>query len=154
MQAENKEIRETFSKKIGYVTDRELLLIGAALYWGEGYKRHSAKKYGEYVSFCNSDQYMIKVFLRFTREILKVSEEKIRPIIQIHPNVSKEKAVSFWSKIINIPQDKFHITYQVSKASQGKRPKNSLPFGTLNLRVHSRQKFHEIMGLIEGMIKG
>jgi len=152
VQAENKEIIKSFSKKIKPITDYDLLLLGASLYWGEGYKRHS-RGCGEHVSFCNSDPDMIKIFLRFTREILKVPEEKIKPTVQIHLNVSREKAISFWSKVADISSDKFHIIYQVSRASKGKRPKNSLPFGTLYIRIANRQRFFEIMGLIDGLIK-
>ena len=35
---ENKEIKEAFSNRIKSISDYDLLLIGAALYWGEGYK--------------------------------------------------------------------------------------------------------------------
>lgn len=153
VQKENHEIRATSLKKIEVITDYELLLLGAALYWGEGYKRHGGKRPYPYVSFSNSDPDMIKVFMRFTREILKVPEEKIKPSIHIYPGIIKEEAIRFWSKVMCIPENKFSASFMISKASQGKRPKNLLPNGTLDLRVFSRKKFFEIMGLIDGLIK-
>lgn len=153
VQKENKEIKEKFQRKIGKIDNRELLLLGAALYWAEGYKRHGGKRASPHISFSNSDVDMVRVFLRFVREVLKITEKKIKPLIHIYPDTDKESAIGFWSDTTGIPKDKFSITVKISKASQGKRPKNLLPNGTLNLRVHSRQKFFEIMGLIDGLIK-
>ncbi len=152
VQAENKKIKQSFSKKIKPISDYELLLIGTALYWGEGCKRHR-RNYGEYASLCNSDPDIIKVFLRFAREVLSIPEERIKPSIRIHPNITRESAIDFWSKITNIPKDKFYITTQISRASQGKRPIYSLPYGTLEIRIPNRQRFFEILGLIDGLIK-
>lgn len=153
VQGENKEIRENFSKKIKAISDYELTLLGASLYWGEGYKRHGSKRNSYYVSFSNSDPDMVRVFIIFVKKILKVSEDKIKPSIHIYPNTSESSAIKFWSKIIDISKDKFYINRHVSRASQGKRPNNLLPYGTLELRIFSRQKFYEIMGLIDGIIK-
>lgn len=153
VQQENKEIKELHSKKIKTLSNYSLLLVGAALYWGEGQKRHAGKYPSPGISFSNSDPNMIKLFLHFTREILKIPEEKIRPSIQFYPDTNKEGALDFWSKVARIPRNKFLTTIAVSRASQGKRPKNLLPYGTLQIRVHSRKKFFEIMGLIDGLIK-
>lgn len=150
---ENKEIRENSFKRVRTLKDYELLLLGAALYWGEGYKRHGGKRSYPHISFSNSDPDMIKVFLCFIRKILKVSEEKIKPLIHIYPDTDRDGAMRFWSDVTSIPQDKFITTAQVSVASRGKRPKNLLPYGTLLLRVFNRKKFFEIMGFIDGIIK-
>ena len=153
VQQENKDIKELYSKKIKVFNNYNLLLIGAALYWGEGQKRHAGKYPSPGISFANSDADMIKLFMRFIREILKIPEEKIRPSIHLYPNTNKEEALVFWSKVTNIAKDRFLTTIAISRASQGKRPKNLLPHGTLQVRVHNRKKFFEVMGLIDGLIK-
>lgn len=153
VQKENRQIRESSQKKIKAIKSYELLLLGAALYWAEGYKRHGGKIPTAYLSFSNSDPNMVKVFLRFAREVLKVSEEKVKPRIHLYPSTEKEDAIRFWSEITSISKERFSTSVQVSRASQGKRPKNLLPNGTLDLRIHSRQKFFEVMGLIDGLIK-
>ena len=153
VEQDNKEIKELNSKKIKKINNYNLLLLGAALYWGEGQKRHAGKYPHPRISFSNSDPDMIRLFLRFIREILKVPEEKIRPSIQFYPDTNKEEALAFWSKITHIAKDKFLTTIAISRASKGKRPKNLLPYGTLQIRVHKRQKFFEIMGFIDGLIK-
>jgi len=153
VEKDNKEIKDLNSKKIKAIDNYNLLLLGATLYWGEGQKRHAGKRPYPCVSFSNSDPDMIRFFLRFLREILKVPEEKIRPSIHFYPSTDKESAINFWSEITQISNNKLLTTIAISRASQGKRPKNLLPYGTLQVRVHSRKKFFEIMGLIDGLIK-
>lgn len=153
VQKENQEIKERSQKKVSIINNSKLLLLGAALYWAEGYKRHGGKYPSPHVSFSNSDPDMIKVFLYFVKKVLKVSNEKIKPWIQTHPNIDKEAAVQFWSEVTNLPKDRFSVTIQLSRSSKGKRPKNLLPYGTLNLRIYNRKKFFEVMGFIDGIIK-
>lgn len=72
------------------LSEYELLLIGAALYWGEGTKVQGSGSYQ--VELSNSDPDLIAIFMRFLREILKVPDKMIRGRIQIHPNVSENNA--------------------------------------------------------------
>ena len=153
VQKENREIKGKSQEKVGQINRRELLLLGAALYWGEGQKRHEGKRVSPHVAFTNSDSDMVKFFLRFIREILKIPEERIKGLIHIYPNTVKTDTISFWSQVTGIPKTNFSTTVGISRASQGKRAKNLLPNGTLTLRVSSRKKFFEIMGLIDGLIK-
>lgn len=152
VKKENQKIRKRASSQIQSLSNYELLLVGTALYWGEGWKKENPNRYHG-ISFVNSDPNMIKLFLRFLKEVMKISEEKIKVSIRIHPNISAKKAINFWNKITKIPKEKFRVANQVSKVSQGKRPKTSLPYGTLKLSVHSRQKFYQIKGWIDGLIK-
>ena len=150
---ENKEIRENSLKKVKVLKDYEMLLLGAALYWGEGQKRHEGKRVSPHIAFTNSDPDMVKFFLHFVKGILQVPEEKIKGLIHIYPNIVREDAIRFWSNITGISINNFSITKSISRASHGKRSKNLLPYGTLTLRVSSRKKFFEIMGLIDGLVK-
>jgi len=72
---------------------------------------------------------------------MKIPEEKIKVNLRIHPNINAKRAIDFWSKITKIPKEKFGISTQISRVSQRKRPKNSLPYGTLKLFAHSLQNF-------------
>lgn len=148
VQVENKKIRRDAAAQIHSLSRYELLLIGVALHWGEGNKKELGR-----IQFVNSDPYMIALYLHFLRKVLQVPEEKFYVSIRIHPNINKQSTIKFWSKITNIPQERFHITRQISRLSRGKRPRNSLPYGTLDLRTCSRQKFQQIKGWIDGLIK-
>ena len=150
VQIENREIVRKFSKEIRVLSKYELKLIGAALYWAEGYKNQ--KREAKCVQLSNSDPYLVALFLRFLREIIGISEEKLKVSIRVHPNINEKSAINFWNEITNIPKERFRITTQISRASKRKRPYNSLPHGTLDLRVHRRQKFYQIKGWIDGLI--
>jgi len=153
VQIENCKIEKEALKEIRAISKYELKLVGIALYWGEGYKNKNVIPSQKHIQFANSDPKMVSLFLRFLREILKVPEEKFKLSIRVHPNINVRLATKFWAKITKISKERFYITTQISRASKGKRPSNSLPYGTLSLEVHSRQKFSQIKGWIDGLIK-
>ena len=148
---ENENSRSIGNTEIGTLSKRELLLVATALYWGEGTKIEN-KKGQQQIVFTNSDPFMIQVFLRFLREIWNVKEEKIRAGIHIYPNINPQEARGYWSNITNLPIDRFYIVTQVSRASQNKRPHNSLPYGTLVIKVSGRNLFFKMKGMIQGII--
>lgn len=150
IKEENITVMKYSQAEISVLSPKMLMLVGAALYWGEGYKRQP-KDLTPYVSFGNTDPSMVKIFMRFLRETLSVPENKIRAKIQIHTNVNSERAISFWNKVTGIPRERLRITHQVSKASKGKRPGNRQPYGTVEVIVSSRRDFFRIVGLIKGL---
>lgn len=150
IELENKQIRKNYSKEINKLSRRDLFLIGIALYWGEG-SQSEKNKSACVLKFVNSNPYMIALFLRFVREILKIDDGKIRSNIRLHPNIEKEKVIRFWQKITKLPHDRFRLTYQISSASKLRRPFNSLPHGTIDIRVNSRRLFYRMKGYIDGL---
>ncbi len=148
---ENQEARIKGQNLIKSLSKRELLLIGATLYWGEGTKAENANSQ-KVIAFTNSDPEMIATFLKFVREIWNVKEEKIRAGIHIYKSIDPDKARQYWSKVTSLPPDRFYIVNQVSRASQGKRPYNLLPYGTAVIKIGNRLLFHEVKGMIQGII--
>lgn len=152
IRTENKIIVHQASNEVLALSKKELLIIGAALYWAEGTKNISSKNYPT-ARFSNSDPTMVRVFMRYLREILRISDNRIKPGIIVHPNTDPEKARSFWARVTHLSADSFWISVAVSRASKKRRPVHSLPYGTIQLRVNSRQVFFRIRGHISGMIK-
>ncbi len=150
-RAEHRKIKRKAAKQISSLSKYELLLIGAALYWGEGWKKQSRGDYT--VEFANSDPAMIRLFLCFMRKVLQVPENKFKVSLQLHTNINEGSTINFWSEVTNIPEERFRITRQISRASKGKRPKNSLPYGTLRLRVYDYRKIYKIKGWINGLAR-
>lgn len=149
---ENNRIFKDAIKNTPVISKEQLLLIGAALYWGEGTLRSRERGYPT-VSFSNSDPNMVRVFMWYLRKGLGVVDTQIKSGIHIHPNIKAEKAKRFWSKITKLPKGTFFITEQISRASKFKRKGNFLPYGTLSIRVNRRQPFYRIKGYITGIIK-
>ncbi len=152
IQLENIKLRQAAANEIKKISKYELLLIGTALYWAEGYNKQG-KVRSPYLSFGNSDARMAILFLRFLKEVMHVDEDSLRPVVQIHKNISAKAAIKFWAKATDIPEERFRVTHQTSRASKGRRPRNSLPYGTFKLNVNGRLNFFKVKGWIDGLIK-
>ena len=152
----SKEIHDSGKKLIKAISKRDLLIIGTALYWAEGYKRPVVVKgktrtYHR-VSLTNSDPNLIYIFLRFLKETCKVPDEKIIIWIRYFEHQDPVYLLDFWQKRCNIPYGNFRKTLQtISISSQRKKSYNSLPFGVAQISVNNTNLYHKIMGLISGI---
>jgi hypothetical protein len=151
-------IRKEAQKTINKITSRELLLIGAALYWAEGYKRpvvvNGREKTSHLISFSNSDPVMIRLFMELLRKTLQIPDHRIKANIRLYEHMNAKEIIGFWQKQTELPWENFQKTsYGINKSSLGKRPYNRLKYGTIQIRVGSTDSFHKIMGWIEGLEK-
>ncbi|MBP6869238.1 MAG: hypothetical protein KBC16_04005 [Candidatus Pacebacteria bacterium] len=150
IKQENNEARDEGISLVDTLSKRELMLVGAALYWGEGTKS-AGKNQTPRIVFTNSDPEMIKVFLRFVREALAIPDEKISGELHLYEDIDHDLAKEYWSEVTSIPVNRFWSTNLVSRASKGIRPTNRLPYGTLAIRIPGRTHFYKIQGLIKGL---
>ena len=151
-----REIRASAKEKIPILTKRDMLIIGAVLYWAEGHKRlhvrDGKERMSHSISFVNSDPTMIKAFLRFLRETLVIPIDDVHLTMRLYPHINEENSRNYWAKITKLPHSCFErSTNMISLASKGKRPYNRLPYGTLQIAVYNTARFHHLMGLIEGV---
>lgn len=138
------------------LSKRDLLVIGATLYWAEGYKKpvifNGKPRTSHTVSLTNSDPELICIFLRFLREVCEVQEEKIKIWIRYFEHQDQAYLLDFWQKKCNIPYSNFLKSLQTTSiSSQRKKPFNSLPFGVAQVSVNNTNLYHKIMGLISGI---
>lgn len=152
-QKQEREKEEAQHKKlgrdmIGLISKRELMLIGTALYWSEGFKRDSR------LGFANSDPGMIKLFLRWLFEVGKVPWEDVR--LRVGLNISYKDRVSGiekrWSRLTGIPMGQFQKPF-FQKVKWEKSYKNRGEYlGVLRIRVNGQRKlFVTIKGMLEGL---
>lgn len=137
-------------KKIGRLSDRDILVIIIALYWGEGARKTRG------VKFSNSDPEMIKFVIKCFRKVWKVDKNRFVAYIginKIHKNRVKE-VESYWSRVTKIPREQFTKTTLI-KAKNKKNYKDfPIHYGTLTIKVKkSSELYYEIKGLIEGLTK-
>lgn len=142
-QRKRKIIIDEAKKDFNNISIRELKLIGIILYLGEGTKTQKGT-----VAVTNSDPDVIKIMLRFLREVCEVPENKLRGHIHTFTSANIEKTERYWSNLTGIPRKQFYKTYaKPSIASLQKR--KTLPFGTFDLSVNNIKLFLTIMGWIE-----
>jgi hypothetical protein len=104
------DIKEKAASDINNITEYDFLLIGAILYWAEGSKqKEHAPSVG--IIFSNSDLKIIKVFLRFLREICKIHENELHFEIYIHKTADHKIAQQWWSSELHIEIEKFRKIY-------------------------------------------
>ena len=150
---ENENTRRKFAEKIQKLSIREQMLIGAALYWAEGQKNFNTQRRSyPYISFTNSDPEMVKLFIKFMENGLGIARDKMWAIAMIYPSLNPIKSINYWRNITDIPKSRFRFYKALSRASAQKRPKNILPYGTLQIRIGDRLNFFKIRGLIDGII--
>jgi transcriptional regulator with XRE-family HTH domain len=105
-QAEIEALLVAGRERIGPLTDRDLLIAGAALYAGEG-----AKADGR-VKLANSDPRMIDLHLRWLRRFFAVDESRLRVHLYLHEGLDLDRAVDFWSSATRIPPGQFSRPYR------------------------------------------
>ncbi|WP_430382672.1 hypothetical protein [Streptomyces sp. P10-4] len=100
-----KETKLAASKDVGNLTDRELFVAGAALYWAEGSK---SKPYDrrERVVFVNSDPGVIRTYLAWL-DLLEVDRERLSFRLLIHESADVEAAHRFWAAVADIDTSVF-----------------------------------------------
>ncbi len=138
-----RKIIDAAKKDFSHLSLRDLKLIGTMIYWGEGGKTGHWS-----VRVANSEPLIIKVMMRFFREVCNVPENKFHAYIHTFENADVEETEKYWSKISGIPRSHFYKTYlKPGKASLQKR--KTLPHGTLDVYVHDTKLFLTIKGWME-----
>jgi len=92
--------------RIGALTEREFLVLGLALYAGEGGKTNGA------VRFANSDPRMILTFITWLRQFFEIDESHLRMRRYLHADLDLAAAIDFWSGLTGIPPAQFGKPYR------------------------------------------
>lgn len=116
--------------------DKIILLIG--IYWGEGTKSE--------LNIINSDPILLRAFIEFIKEF-DVIKNRIKASIRIYSDISADKAIDYWSNILNLSRDQFFKVELIEGKKKGK-----LEFGMCRLRVEkSSKEFKLLMSLINNV---
>jgi transposase-like protein len=86
--------------QIGSVSERDLLVLGVALYWAEGAKRKpwAAR---DRITFVISDPSIIRAYLRWL-DLVGVSRDRCRFRLQIHEAADVAAAEQFWAETVGV----------------------------------------------------
>lgn len=155
-QKRAKELQEKASQVIGDLSPRDVLLVGVALYWGEGYKRlrivGGKQRTHHPISMVNADPILLRAFIKFMIDVLGVRMSDIKASMRLYRTINEEIALEYWTSMTGLPTLNFRkTTWLVSISSQRKRKYNRLPYGSLQVEVLSTNNFHKIMGFIKGI---
>ena len=117
--------------------EKSLKLAGSMLYWAEGAKT------GGTVKFVNSDPEMIKLFLRFMREVCGIHEDRLKLLMHLYPDQDEKYLKEFWSSLTKIPKNNFYKSYiHVGKVGTYK---NKSLYGTLAVNYSDKKLLTQII---------
>ncbi len=125
--------------------DRELLVAGTMLYYGEGAKT------GTTVDLANSDPNILKLFLKFLRNICGTDEHRLRFYLYCFSNQNKVQLIKFWCRYLGISKNNFTKPY-VRDTRQGNISRR-MPYGVLHIRYSDKKLLHKILGLNAKFVK-
>ncbi len=107
---------------------KDLLLIGASLYWAEGSKKD--------FSFCNTDPQMISVFIAILRKVFQVKDQDLRISIRVYEDLDQVKCIKFWSNVTGVDLQN-NLSINILKGKKlGK-----LQYGMCRIRVKKGGQF-------------
>lgn len=105
-EEERQETKRLAAEEVGALSDRELFLVGVALYWAEGAKDKSYQR-RERLQFINSDPNVIALYLRWLG-ILGVPPERISFRLSIHESADVTEAEKYWADLVGVDTLAFH----------------------------------------------
>ncbi|MCX5211110.1 hypothetical protein OG689_17740 [Kitasatospora sp. NBC_00240] len=101
---ERRATKAAAAAEIGPLSDRDLFLVGIALYWAEGSKDKPYDR-RESAAFINSDPDVVSVYLSWLR-LLGFGEERWRLRVSIHESADVAAAELFWAGLAEVPVER------------------------------------------------
>lgn len=137
------ETYEQVKRDLGPISDREILISGMLLYWGEGGKRVTST-----VVLTNTDPSMICFYLRWLY-LLGVSKSAIRAKLHLYADMDIEETTQYWSKKLNLPVSSFTKPYCKKSNLIDLSYKNGFGHGTCMIRCYNQKLSSYIMMAIK-----
>jgi len=146
-------MKKLAKKELRKLTKRDLWMLGIGLYLGEGSRLY------ERIRVINSDPGIIKLAVKWFKEVCGLKNENLIPTIHAYPDNNILETINYWSKITKIPKTQFSKTQIDRRGNKSGKKKGKLPYGTLHLQIKSygRKEFgrslhRRIMGWIEATL--
>lgn len=105
-EARRQAVSDRAAAEIGSLTDREVIIAGSVAYWCEGAKNKPYRRFGNDVTFINSDPKLILFFLRFLT-VAGIEPERIYCRVSIHESADVAGAEQFWRQVTGLPDQQF-----------------------------------------------
>ena len=129
------ELAEVVARKdIGKISKRDLLMLGLGVYIGEG------SKTGGITRIVNSDPLIIRLTLRWFREIFGVTVRNFKVRIHLYPDNDIQGTLAHWSKELSIPMEQFQTPHVDTRTGKKAFKRGKLPYGTAHVTVQGLGK--------------
>ena len=147
--ATTKKIKDKAKKEIKNINKKDLWLIGIALYWAEGAKEHQT---GTGISFSNSDDRMILLFLKWLKDIFKIKHSELIYELYIHETANIKQSQIYWSKKLSITINQLRVYLKKNKIKTIRNNIGNDYHGLVRIKVKKSSNLNrKITGWIEGI---
>lgn len=146
----NKEQDKRWANRIGNKVkiDKDALLVaGAMLYWAEGYNSEKNQS----AIFTNTNPEMVKIMMRFLRELLLVDNSKMKVMVRISEKGDIMKVEDYWSKVTGLSIDRFQKP-EILKLKENSKSLERCPNGICRISVYDvtvRRKIYNLINLLK-----
>ncbi|QLQ39184.1 helix-turn-helix domain-containing protein [Micromonospora robiginosa] len=149
-----REAQHRAAEWVGTLARRELLLVGAVLYWCEGTKSKPANPRYD-LTFTNSDVRLVELFVRFV-EATGRSRRQLRYRVAIHESADAEAAGRWWAGQLGVEFASFQRPTVKRHNPTTKRINVGADYrGCLVVRVpRSRELYVWMAGVVKGLLSG
>jgi len=143
-EVRNREFYDKYQKIFTAPTKDAFFVAGLMLYLSEGDKRRY-----ERINLVNTDPRIIKFFIKWLNEFLKIEKENIRAQLYLHEGMDAEIEKRFWADELGFSRTQFYKT-QVRKLRKGSYSyKESSRHGTCGIYITNTEKKRELMMAIQ-----
>lgn len=145
------ELKEIGAKEIGNLNKRDLWLLGLGLYIGEGSKSY------ETIRIINSDPEVIKLGVKWFKEVCGLKNENITIAVHLYPDNDVNECLKFWSRVSGLPLKNFRKTQIDTRLNKASIKRRKLPYGTAHLSIVSngdKEKGVRLYRRLNGWISG
>ncbi|PIT87183.1 MAG: hypothetical protein COU31_04455 [Candidatus Magasanikbacteria bacterium CG10_big_fil_rev_8_21_14_0_10_40_10] len=124
--------------------EKELLIAGVMLYYGEGAKT------GRTVDFVNADNKAVKLFLKFLRNICQIDEKRLKFYLYCFSDQNAKKLIEYWSLQLRAGQNQFTKPFIRPSLNRSKR---KILHGVLHVRYNDKKLLETILSLCNNTVE-
>lgn len=120
--------------------ENPIFLVGLSFYWGEGDSKPKNP-----LRISNTDPRMVHLYIRFLKEILSISSDKIKLGLILYPDISEVSAREFWLRATGLDQNNFFKTQYI----RGRHPTKRLSQGICMIVTRSIKEKAKVLEWID-----
>jgi transposase len=145
------EVHARAAARVGRLDDRDLLLVGAAIFWCEGTKSKPWRR-NDRITLINSDVRLLSLFLRFLKSC-EVDRSVPSYRLSIHESADVGAAVAWWIAALDLPAERFQPATLKRHLPKTTRYNTGADYhGCLIIDVpRSRELYWRIEGVMAGL---
>ena len=138
-EIEEKKSFDNVTDKIGKLSEREIILAGLFLYWGEGTKAAPST-----VAMTNTDPDILRLFIKWLH-VMNVKSSKLKVVLHLYSDMNIGKEMQFWSNYLRIPVTQFRRPYIKKSRFSELSYKNGFGHGTCSVLYLDMELYRYIM---------